>query len=157
MIRLQKILVPVDFSESSLKAARYGVEIARDRKAKLYFLHVINERIIESIYDLNLKGYKGDFLAACKNMIRDRQEELLQFVPEDLRKGLDVEFEIRKGKPAGEIIKFAREHNLDLIVVGTSGRSALEAALVGSVARNVVNHAGCPVLAVRPIEHDFVV
>jgi universal stress protein A len=157
MIRIQSILVPIDFSENSEKAARYGVELARDRKAKLIFIHVINERLIQSLQDLNLKGYKGDFLKACRDMVHNREEELLGFIPAEWRKDLDVEFQIRKGKPADEIIRFGKENNIDLIIVGMKGRSALEVALIGSVARNVINHAGCPVLVVRPIEHDFVV
>jgi nucleotide-binding universal stress UspA family protein len=106
---------------------------------------------------LNLKGYKGDFIKACKDMVHNREEELLGFIPAEWRKDLDVEFQIRKGKPADEIIRFGKENNIDLIIIGMKGRSALEIALIGSVARNVINHAGCPVLVVRPIEHDFVV
>jgi universal stress protein A len=67
-----------------------------------------------------------------------------------------VEFVIRKGRPATEIVKFTRENNTDLVIVGVKGRSALEVVFLGSVARDVVNHAPCPVLVVRPVEHDFI-
>lgn len=156
MVKLQTICVPIDFSENSVKAAQYGLELARDRKARLYFLHILNQRIIDAIRDMSARGYKGDFIETVKQVVRTREADLSGFVPEAQREGLDVQFEIRKGKPAEEIIGFCKEKEVDLIIAGTKGRSALQLALVGSVARNLVNHAPCPVLIVRPLERDFV-
>ncbi|MGQ9670807.1 MAG: universal stress protein [Desulfosoma sp.] len=157
MIQLKKILVPVDFSEFSQKAIRYGVELARDRQASLTLMHVINQRIIDAVHELSVKGYKGDFVEAMRNMARDREEELHQLLPLEWREGIpEIHFEIRKGRPAEEIINYAKENAIDLIVVGTHGRSALMSTLIGSVANTVVLRASCPVLVVRAIEHDFV-
>ncbi len=150
MIKLQKIVVPIDFSENSKKAAQYGVEIAKDRQAKLYFLHVINQRLIDTVQELSLKGYKGDFLEAIRNMLRERDIDLRSFIPKDALEGVDVEYCIRKGKPGDEILTFAKENELDLIVIGTQGRSALKEAFMGSAARTVVNKARLPVLVVHP-------
>ncbi|MCU0586579.1 MAG: universal stress protein [Syntrophobacteraceae bacterium] len=156
MIKIERILVPVDFSESARKALRYGIEIARDRGAKLHILHVINEKIIEALRDLSTKGYKGELLETLRELVQERLEELHAFAPVSMREGIQVDFEIRKGKPAQEVIGFAADHWIDLIILGTVGRSALEAALMGSVARHVAHHAPCPVLLVRPVEHDFI-
>jgi len=157
MIRLEKILVPVDFSEYSQKAVRYGVELAKDRKASLTLLHVINQRIIDAVHELSVKDYKGDFVEVMRKMVSEREAELQQMVPQDWREGIpELAFEIRKGRPSEEVIKYAKEQGMDLIVVGTHGRSALASALLGSVANTVVLRAPCPVLVVRAIEHDFV-
>ena len=156
MIRIKRILVPVDFSESSAKALRYGQEIARDRGAGLHVLHVINQRIIDAIQDMSAKGYKGEFMEVFKKVMAERREELDRFVARTMTEGIEVMFEVLRGKPADEVIKYARQEKIDLIILGTTGRSALELALVGSVARNVANHAPCPVLLVRPLEHDFI-
>lgn len=157
MIRLEKILVPVDFSEYSQKAVRYGVELAKDRKASLTLLHVINQRIIDAVHELSVKGYKGDFVEVMRKMVSEREAELQQMVPQDWREGIpELAFEIRKGRPSEEVIKYAKEHGMDLIVVGTHGRSALASALLGSVANTVVLRAPCPVLVVRDLQHDFV-
>jgi nucleotide-binding universal stress UspA family protein len=156
MIKLDGILVPVDFSDNSQKAARYATEMARTLGGKVYVVHVIHQRIIDSTQELSVKGYKGEFVEVMRSMVQSRKNDLDQFIPEAWRADLDVEFEIRKGKPADEIIKFAKEKNVDLIIVGTVGRSALQAAFTGSVANNLVNHAPCPVMVVRPGEHDFV-
>ncbi len=157
MIQIKKILVPVDFSEFSQKAVRYGVEIARDRNASLTLIHVINQRIIDAVHELSVKGYKGDFVEAMRKMVQDREQELHQVLPLDWREGIsEIHFEIRKGRPAEEIINYAKDNAVDLIVVGTHGRSALMSTLIGSVANTVVLRAPCPVLVVRAIEHDFV-
>lgn len=150
MIKIERILVPVDFSESSQEALRYGHEMARGRNSKVYVLHVINQRIIDALHDMSAKGYKGEFLEVLKNVVKERRDELERFVPATMREDIEVQLEIRKGRPAQEIIAFAKENQVDLVILGNVGRSALEAALVGSVARNVANHAPCPVLLVRP-------
>lgn len=157
MIQLKKVLVPVDFSDFSQKALRYGVEVARDRQASLTLIHVINQRIIDAVHELSVKGYKGDFVEAMRRMVQDREEELRQVLPAEWREGIpEIRFEIRKGRPAEEIINYAKENAIDLIVVGTHGRSALLSTLIGSVANTVVLRAPCPVLVVRALQHDFV-
>jgi universal stress protein A len=156
MIKIERILVPVDFSESSQETLRYACEIARDRAAKLYILHVIHQRIIDTLHHMSAMGYKGDFPEVLKEVVKERMDELDRFLPQEAREGMEVEFEVRKGKPADEVIKMAREKRIDLIILGTVGRSSIEAVLVGSVARHVTNHAPCPVLLVRPVQHDFI-
>lgn len=156
MIKIERILVPVDFSQSSETALRYACEIARDRAAKLYVLHVIHQRIIDTLHHMSALGYKGEFPEVLSEVVKERREELDRFLPREARQGMDVEFEVRKGKPAEEVIQVARENRIDLIVLGTLGRSSIEAVLVGSVARHVTNHAPCPVLLVRPVQHGFI-
>jgi len=65
MVKITKILVPIDFSADSQKAVRYGIEIGRDRNANLYFLHVINQRIIDAVQQLNVRGYKGQLIVTA--------------------------------------------------------------------------------------------
>ncbi|SFM86538.1 universal stress protein [Thermodesulforhabdus norvegica] len=155
MIKVEKILVPVDFSESSKKAVRYGVVFAREMGAELYFYHVINQRIVDAIHELSVKGYKGEFLEVMSKVISDRENELKVFVPEEWREGLKVNFLIDQGKPGKAIVDKARDLNVDLIIVGCQGHSALGGLLLGSVAQYVVNHGPCPVLVVHPKEKDF--
>jgi len=91
MIRIQNILVPVDFSENSKKAVLYAAELARDRKARLHILHVINQRLIEAVQELSLKGYEGDFVEAIQKMLQARDEDLRGFVDPEFLKGVEVE------------------------------------------------------------------
>ncbi|GLI32609.1 universal stress protein [Desulforhabdus amnigena] len=156
MISVQKILVLVDFSKDSEKAVHYGLGIGRSQNARVYFLHMVNQRIIDAVQQLSGKGYKGDFLKALKKLMLDRENDLKEFVPEELREGMDVEFLIRKGEPAEEVINVAKELSIDMIVVGSQGNTALADASIGGVAQSVVNSAPCPVLVVRAVEHDFI-
>lgn len=156
MIKIERILVPVDFSQSSETALRYAREIARDRGAKLYVLHVIHQRIIDTLHHMSAMGYKGEFPEVLTEVTKERMEELNRFFPQESREGMEVEFEVQKGRPAEQVIKMAREKRIDLIILGTLGRSSIEAVLLGSVARHVTNHAPCPVLLVRPVQHDFI-
>lgn len=155
MIKLRRVAVPIDFSENSKKAVLYGAEIAKGQQAKLFLLHVVNQRLIDTMQELSLKGYKEDFLDAMKSMLQDRDADLRAFTPDEFMQGLDIDYSIRKGKPGEEIVKFARENKIDMIVMGTQGRTALADVFVGSSTRTVVNRAKCPVLVVHPDDQEF--
>jgi nucleotide-binding universal stress UspA family protein len=153
MIKLKTILFPTDFSETSQEAARYAISFAREYKAKVYVLHVVNEKIfteglgmprVVSIEDLE------------KEMTEEARRRLKTFVPAEEAEGLDWECVIRKGEPFLEVIRFAKELDADLIVIGTHGRSGFEHIIFGSTAEKVVRKAPCPVLSVRPEQREFV-
>jgi nucleotide-binding universal stress UspA family protein len=117
---------------------------------------VINQRILSVMQDLSVRGYKGDFGEAVEALAGSRERELRDFVPGTWLGRLEAEYLVRKGNPAEEVITAAKELNIDMIVLGSRGHSALATLFVGSVAQNVVNHSLCPVLVVHPIEHDFI-
>jgi nucleotide-binding universal stress UspA family protein len=92
----------------------------------------------------------GSELAASA---RTRIEKLL---PPDWEAAHCVVKSVKVGSPIVEIVRYTREHEIDLIVIGTHGRTGLPHVLLGSVAENVVRKAGCPVLTVRAAGHQFV-
>jgi nucleotide-binding universal stress UspA family protein len=152
MVRLKRILFPTDFSDFSKYAASFAVSFACDYGAKLYVLHVA-----ETPHDLS-----GTLSAkAPLDEIREKAAELAAqelesaSTPEMMAK-LDYEVHCVGGKPFMEIITFAREKEVDMIVMGTHGRSALGAAMMGSTAEKVVRKASCPVFTVRMPGHRFV-
>ncbi len=156
MIRIQKVLVPIDFSENSQKAVKYGLSLAKLHNAKVYVLNVISQRIVDAIHELSVKGYKGDFVEIMKDVIQDREKEMRGLVPDHWAEGVEREFLVKQGKPGKVIVDLARELEADLIVVGHQGRSAIGDFLLGSVAQYVVNRAPCPVLVIHPIEREIV-
>jgi len=91
-----------------------------------------------------------------KETINKLRERLHKCISEDTRKNIEVETIVIEGVPFAEIIKKAREYKVDLIVLGTHGRTGLSHAIMGSVAEKVVRKAPCPVLTIRHPEHDFV-
>jgi nucleotide-binding universal stress UspA family protein len=143
MIGIKKILCPIDYSESSLEALKYAIHFALRDSGKLYLMHVIDIRSLEQY---------APFQAAIKpesEMITQMREELWAKVPEEVRKKVEMEAIVTVGIPLVEILLAAKEKGVDMIVMGTHGRTGLAHVIMGSVAENVVRRAPCPVLTVR--------
>ena len=154
MLKLKKILYPTDFSEYSLAALQYAVSIARQNDAELYCLHVVDmpqEEYLTQEYmvPLNVPHVPED------KVLRTARARLKRFEAENLSEINKVTSRVLVGVPFVEIIRYAREQSIDLIVIGTHGHSALAAMLLGTVAEKVVRKAPCPVLTVRHPQHKF--
>jgi nucleotide-binding universal stress UspA family protein len=153
MIQLQRILLPTDFSEYSAAARKYACAFADQFQAELHVLHVIQDLA-------PLVPEPGAVLMPPVDYLR----ELEQNAHAMLERALDVQWSVgkkitkvvRQGPPFLEIIRYAQEANIDLIVLGTHGRGGLAHMLMGSVAEKVVRKAPCPVLSVRHPEHEFI-
>jgi nucleotide-binding universal stress UspA family protein len=154
VIQLQQILVATDFSDASGVAFSYGRELARSFGATLHVLHVVDllaARIPMAQghgYDINNLQAQIDESAheALNNLISDEDREKLHA----------EEVVIAALNPADAIVTYADEHRIDIIVMGTHGRSGLSRLMVGSVAERVVRFSPCPVLTVRHPEHEFI-
>ncbi len=160
-MKLTRILAPTDFSNFSGFALEWAAYIAQCMKADLVLLHVIPEeegKIIEEIIGEGAvvripKGIRED-------VVKDRQKKLKDqynmVVSHEIKSILRVEETTRIGVPFLEIIKVAKEKEVDLIVMGTHGRTGLAHVLIGSVAEKVVHHAHCPVLTVKHPQYKFI-
>ena len=148
MIGLNRILVPTDFSDSSQAALRYGIALARKFDSRLHLLHVPEHpgEAAETEYPIGL-------FETMQNAAHDRLGHLLNEVDAH---DLKPDCAMRIGRPAEEIVRYAREHQIDLVVMGTHGREGVARVLMGSVAEKVVRRSGCPVLTVHHPEHEFV-
>ncbi|WP_447980654.1 universal stress protein [Candidatus Nitrospira bockiana] len=139
---IARILLPVDFSDCSLDALEYGVQIAQRLGARVMVLHVLEP-----------VAYGLDFTlghAAAQQALRARVEAELRRLEEAIRsKGVPIEHRIKGGLPADSILESAQESDADLIVMGTHGRRGLSHVLKGSVAEAVLRRASCPVLTVK--------
>lgn len=160
MIALKRILVATDFSESSVAALKYGVGLARTFGATLHVLHAAGRHDLEVMVErqLVIDKFLHDSTAADghANAARELMGDLLTA---EEHAAVRAEFVLRACGPAGpwaEIVRYAKERDLDLIIVGTHGRGMLGHLLMGSVAEKVVRMAPCPVLTVRHPQHEFV-
>jgi len=154
MITLKNVLVATDFGEASEAALTYGRTLAGRFGAKLHVLHVA-----QSIY-LNAFGAEN-FAAMAPALQRDLEEtcrkELDELLIDNDTSGPKTEgVLITSSSPAFAIVDYAREHEIDLIVMGTHGRAALAHLMMGSVAERVVRLAPCPVLTIKHPEHEFI-
>ena len=135
---VKSILVPTDFSEPSDAALHYATGMAQALGAQLYLLHVPGK----DGENLEMNFPIGAFEAAA----RQRLSAFLS--PEELVR-LRPEYASRIGTPAEEIVRYADARDVELIIMGTHGRSGVAHMLMGSVAEHVVRTAPCPVLLVR--------
>lgn len=152
MIQLKNILIPTDFSTHSAKAADYAFALAGKFGAKVHVLHV--QESLPSQAPTFVMG-----LAIPSHTLESRESALAgisRFLEAGGRSAEDVVCAATAGAPFVEIIRYAREHEIDLIVIGTHGRTGLTHVLMGSVAERVVRKSACPVLTVRPDGHQFV-
>jgi len=154
MIQLKRILVPTDFSEPSERAATYAAELARRFDAEeLHCIHVADipaDLVATSAYYMT--GPSEDFV---EQVLEESRKNLAEFVRKNLA-GLPVQTAFLEGRPFVEIIRYARDKKIELVVISTHGRTGLQHALFGSVAEKVVRKAPCPVLVVKRDEREFV-
>ncbi len=144
-MQIKKILFPTDFSEGAKNAMPYAVDMAKTYGAKLCLLHVIYD--IATASGLHVPHSSVDQMYS--ELQTTAQKELERFGMRE-REGLkDVEYFIKRGVPYEEILTFAKDNNIDLIVIGTHGRKGLDRVLFGSTAERVVRNSSCPVLTVR--------
>jgi nucleotide-binding universal stress UspA family protein len=153
MIQLRRILHPTDFSRLSNCAQEYACELADKFGAVLHVLHVAEELTILPVDPgatiVNRPSNGGERAASARTRIE-------RILPSDWEAAHRVVKVVKIGSPIVGIVRYAREHEIDLIVIGTHGRTGLPHVLLGSVAENVVRKAGCPVLTVRAAGHQFV-
>lgn len=149
---LNRILLPTDFSEYASAATKYACGFAEHFAAELHLLHVV-EIHLTTVPEFGM----GLALATSIRESREAAEKALAGMFEsEWAKGRDIVRAIVEGSPFVQIVRYAKEHEIDLIVMGTHGRTGLAHAMIGSVAERVVRKAGCPVLTVRPGGHQFV-
>jgi len=146
-MQIRSILLPTDFSECGNYALPYAASLARKFGASILCVHVI-EPMVPTV------GYSGMTeplpIADISDQLEDSAERELPKIAEcEECAGLEVEELIVHGEAAAEIVRVAKERNVDLIVVSSHGRTGLGRIIFGSTAEAVVRHAPCPVLVVK--------
>lgn len=152
MIRLQRILVPTDFSDSARHALTYGISFAGEYGAELLLLHVVETVPMGYASEL----FPVPMAEVFQQVSAYAREELARLRAEAAEKGVRVRERVVQGKPSAEIVRVAREEAVDMIVLGTQGRGVLDKAIFGSTTERVVRKAPCPVLTCHLVEHEFV-
>ena len=160
-MKLSRILAPTDFSRFSGFALEWAANLAEALRAELVLLHVVPEEEGKIIEEVIGEGAAVQIPRGVReNVLTERQKKFREqfniVLPDYLKKSIKVEEILSIGVPFLEIIKTAKEKDVDLIVMGTHGRTGLSHALIGSVAEKVVHHAHCPVLTIKHPQYRFV-
>ncbi len=150
-MQIKTILFPTDFSNGARAAMDYALSLARDYNAKLILLYVIQ--------DISIAEWYIPSSISATDLVEDMQKsawkEMEKWSAEAAAKVKDVEKAVVRGVPFVEIIKTAKDKNVDMIVIGTHGRTGIDHMLFGSTAEKVVRKSPCPVLTVRISGKEF--
>ncbi|MCX6356511.1 MAG: universal stress protein [Candidatus Aureabacteria bacterium] len=151
-IKIRKILCPTDFSDFSLYALKYAISFAETYRAELYLLHVVDLFLHDPAY---FAPYVPD-RSIFAGYEQDAKKRLAEIAEKHVPKGVPTETILREGRAFVEIVRCAREKQVEMIVIATHGRTGLSHAMFGSTAEKVIRKAPCPVLSVKHPEHEFV-
>ena len=148
-IQVERILVPVDFSESAAAILEWAAHLAEEHGSRLLLLHAYH-------LPVEFQQLEGAYLPPdfWSNVKTEAEQSLARYAEEMKQRGLEVEQIVREGYPAAVIIDEAEAHDADLIVIGTHGLSGIKHMLLGSIAERVVQKAPCPVLTVKAQESE---
>ncbi|HKV56153.1 MAG TPA: universal stress protein [Candidatus Binataceae bacterium] len=155
MPNFNKILAPTDFSEDSKLALSYAVELAQKFASEILVVHVDQPLAPVMVSELNPGLDVGTMNRIAEEHRLLALKELDQTTARLRESGVKARGLMRVGAPFLEIITSAQSEAVDLIVMGTHGRTGLAHVLMGSVAERVVNKAPCPVLTVRHPDRKF--
>ncbi|GAB1442727.1 universal stress protein [Ignavibacteriales bacterium] len=152
MTPIKHILFPTDFSKYSMSAAEYAVDRAQKYDATIHLLNVIEDfKPILAIrtFDLTQERIENELLEQANR----EMDECIAGIKEKFGE-VKIEKVFRFGISHAEIVKYATEAKIDLIVIATQGKTGLLHTLLGSVAEKVIRHSDCPVLVITPKRED---
>ncbi len=153
MTTITRILVATDFSDASTAALAYARLFAERFSASIHLLHVLEDL---ASHAWTTEVYVAALPGVHEEMERQARERLEQQMPAADRERFQAVLALRGGSPFVEIVRYAHDEGIDLIVMGTHGRGPIAHVLLGSVAERVVRKAHCPVLTVRQPDQEFV-
>lgn len=139
----KRILIATDFSDASRNALRYAAAIARHHAARLYIAHVV------SSVGFKMVGPDAE-VAAAELAVRDLKELWAKLGGVDDSRGVELTLIVRRGEVCNELEELIHKELIDLVVVGTRGRTGVSKVMLGSVAENIFRKVSCPVLTAGP-------
>jgi nucleotide-binding universal stress UspA family protein len=156
MVEYKNILYCSDFSEEAEMAFHHAVDFCQRYNAKLHLLHVLHSgyKYMRHVVDEYVAPNKEEEVAD-QELMSEAEEDLKSKYGGRLEKCNQAVFAVRVGVPFVEIVRYAREHEVDLIIMGASGSSELDKQTFGSTVENVARRAHCHVMAIRNPELAF--
>jgi nucleotide-binding universal stress UspA family protein len=152
MSSFRSILFPTDFTPHARSALKYAAAFARHGCGRVVLLSVQTAQVPPNLMTMPERLLENEET----QWLRQLRGQVKELLTDPLFDGLEVEPVIVEGEPAHEIAAAVRDYDIDLVTVVTHGRRGLARALWGSTAEEIIAEAPCPVLTIRPPQHDFV-
>src|ERR1700682_2696477 len=152
MYPFRNILFPTDFTTHARAALKYAAAFARSGAGRVVLFSVQDAKVPENLLTLPERIFREQE----NHWLLQLRLEVRELLADPLFTGLEVDPVIVEGDPASEIARAVRDYSIDLVTVVTHGRKGLSRALWGSTAEEIIAEAPCPVLTIRPPQHDFV-
>jgi len=147
-----KILVPIDFSERSITVLHNAVYVAEKFKAELYVIYVVED--FSSVVAFSIPHISSDI--QDEGMRREAEKKMQDFLDENLDASIAFKSKVLIGHVAEKICSFAKDLEIDLIIIGTHGYTGLERMLLGSVTEKVLKLAPCAVMTIKNFNQETV-
>src|SRR5436190_19418563 len=152
MSSFKNILFPTDFTPHARSALKYAAAFARNGNGRVVLFSVQDGKVPANLMTLPERIFEQQE----NHWLLQLRAHVKELLTNPLFDGLEVEPVIVEGEPAAEIAKAVRDYDIDLVTVVTHGRRGLARALFGSTAEEIIAEAPCPVLTIRPPQHDFI-
>jgi nucleotide-binding universal stress UspA family protein len=139
---VKKVLAPIDFSEFSMEAMRAAWELAKDLGAELHIVHVVapHHSFLEQ---------QSTEIARAAALAEQTEEELARIKKSEFGNSAKVITAVTTGAPVVKLCEYAKQNQIDLIMLATHGRTGSEFLVIGSVAEKIARNAPCSVLVYR--------
>jgi nucleotide-binding universal stress UspA family protein len=148
MVTYKNILYCTDFSDSAKAALPYAIDLANKYGATLHVVHVYQDPGHIAEFEISSE-IKMDWIRVAHGLGAEKEKRLKEFCSEFSHQLTSCHSKLLRGRPHSEIIRYAKENNIDLIVLSSHGLSGLEHVLFGSTAERVLRESPCHVLVIR--------
>ena len=149
IVDYKKIMIATDGSDCSRLATDKGIELARLSGGTVYAVHVISTAYLFPMYGDYFMGMNPYWEAIHEALKKQGQQTVDYIKGFGEINGIKVESILLEGNPSEELIRYADEEKMDIVIMGTLGKTGLDRLLIGSVAGNLVRHSRVPVMVVR--------
>ncbi|OFX87985.1 MAG: hypothetical protein A2W99_11525 [Bacteroidetes bacterium GWF2_33_16] len=152
---IQKILVPIDFSDYSVNACRYAIGLAEKLNAEIKLMHVYYNPVVNSMpltdtyyYQVNMDEIIREIEIRAKNSMEKFYDDLKEKIEKEGIQGIKIDYALMRGIASEEIIEESKKYNPEVIIIGTRGQGERENDLIGSVTAKIIEESKVPVLVI---------
>ena len=149
----KKIMIAVDFSDYTEPSVRYGISLAKDLKAALLLVNVVNSRELMAVEKYLALQEPNLYQKYIDDTFASRHNSLQSLLDVAAAQGVDGEKQVKTGVPYQELLDTIEKEKPDMLIIGTKGRSNLTDTIIGSCAQKMYRRCPIPLISLRPTKN----